>query len=155
MTFIFSPLFFSLQMSMILNETLRLYSPVTNLLRRVDREVRLGKLILPANIIVFLPILALLYDPEIWGRDVHLFKPERFADGVVKATNNNIAGFIPFGFGPRICVGQNFAANEVKVALSMILQRYRFTLSSTYAHHPIQLLTIRPKNGIPIVFNKL
>jgi PHYB activation tagged suppressor 1 len=142
-------------MSMILNETLRLYSPVINLLRKVEREVRLGKLILPANTYVLLPVLALHHDPEIWGQDVHLFKPERFTDGVAKATNNNIAGFIPFGFGPRICVGLNFAANELKIALSMILQRYKFTLSSNYVHHPIHLITTRPKNGIPIVFNKL
>ncbi|KAI8527473.1 hypothetical protein RHMOL_Rhmol12G0078300 [Rhododendron molle] len=142
-------------MSMILNETLRLYPPVINLLRRVEREVRLGKLIVPANTHVMLSILALHHDPELWGKDVDLFKPERFADGVAKATNNNIAGFIPFGFGPRICVGLNFAANEAKIALSMILQRYRFTLSPDYVHSPIQIVTIRPKNGIPIVFNKL
>lgn len=110
---------------------------------------------IPANTYVLLPVLALHHDPEIWGQDVHLFKPERFADGVAKATNNNIAGFIPFGFGPRICVGLNFAANEAKIALSMILQRYKFGLSSNYVHHPIQILTIHPKNGIPIVFNKL
>jgi len=142
-------------MSMILNETLRLYPPVISLLRRVEREIGLGKLILPANTYVLLPVLALHHDSEIWGQDVHLFKPERFADGVAKATNNNIAGFIPFGFGPRICVGLNFATNEIKIALSMILQRYKFILSSNYVHHPVPLITIRPKNGIPIVFNKL
>ncbi|KAI8527478.1 hypothetical protein RHMOL_Rhmol12G0078500 [Rhododendron molle] len=142
-------------MSMILNETLRLYPPVINLLRRVEREVRLGKLIVPANAHVMLPLLALHHDPEIWAQDVDLFKPERFADGVAKATNNNIAGFILFGFGPQICVGLNFAANEAKIALSMILQRYRFTLSPNYVHSPIQILTICLKNGIPVVFNKL
>ncbi|KAI8527475.1 hypothetical protein RHMOL_Rhmol12G0078400 [Rhododendron molle] len=142
-------------MSMILNETLRLYPPVISLLRRVEREVRLGKLIVPANTYVMVPLLALHHDPEIWGQDVHLFKPERFADGMAKATNNIIAGFNPFGFGRRNCVGLNFAANEAKIAPSMILQRYRCTLSPNYVHSPIQILTIRPKNGIPIIFNKL
>ncbi|KAI8527489.1 hypothetical protein RHMOL_Rhmol12G0079400 [Rhododendron molle] len=140
---------------MILNETLRLYSPAINLLRRVEREVRLGKLIIPANTEFYIPLLALHHDPEIWGQDVHLFKPERFAEGVAKATSNNITGFIPFGFGPRVCVGSNFAVNEVKIALSMILQRYKFTLSPDYVHDPIQIIIVLPQKGVQIVLGKL
>jgi len=55
---------------------------------------------------------------------------------VAKATNKNIAAFFPFGMGPRTCLGFNYAIIEGKIALSMILQRYRFTLSPTYVHHP-------------------
>ncbi|KAI8527486.1 hypothetical protein RHMOL_Rhmol12G0079000 [Rhododendron molle] len=142
-------------MSMILNETLRLYAPFTNLMRRVEREVRLGNLIIPANTELNIPLPALHHDPKIWGQDVHLFKPERFAEGVAKATNNNIKGFIPFGSGPRICVGLNFAVNEAKIALSMILQRYKFTLSPSYVHDPIQINTVRPQKGVQIVLSKL
>ncbi|XP_058193595.1 cytochrome P450 CYP749A22-like [Rhododendron vialii] len=142
-------------MSMILNETLRLYAPFTNLMRRVEREVRLGNLIIPANTELNIPLPALHHDPEIWGQDVHLFKPERFAEGVAKATNNNTTGFIPFGFGPRMCVGLNFAVNEAKIALSMILQRYKFTLSPNYVHDPIQINTVRPQKGVQIVLSKL
>ncbi|CAL5354941.1 unnamed protein product [Camellia sinensis] len=142
-------------MSMILNETLRLYNPATNMWRKVEREVRLGKLVLPANMDVYIPSLALHHDPNIWGKDAHLFKPERFAEGVAKATNNNTTAFIPFGLGPRMCVGLNFAAAETKIALSMILQRYTFTLSPTYVHSPMQMLTIRPKHGIEVIFHAL
>ncbi|KAG5521334.1 hypothetical protein RHGRI_033777 [Rhododendron griersonianum] len=142
-------------MSMILNETLRLYALFTNLMRRVEREVRLGNLIIPANTELNIPLPALHHDPKIWGQDVHLFKPERFAEGVAKATNNNIKGFIPFGFGPRMCVGLNFAVNEAKIALSMILQRYKFTLSPNYVHDPIQINTVRPQKGVQIVLSKL
>ncbi|CAL5430762.1 unnamed protein product [Camellia sinensis] len=142
-------------MSMVLNETLRLYSPAANMWRKVEREVRLGKLVLPANMDVYIPSLALHHDPNIWGKDAHLFKPERFAEGVAKATNNNTTAFIPFGLGPRMCVGLNFAAAETKIALSMILQRYTFTLSPTYVHSPMQMLTIRPKHGIEVIFHAL
>ncbi|KAL7181453.1 hypothetical protein ACSBR1_040359 [Camellia fascicularis] len=143
------------KMSMILNETLRLYSPAANMWRKVEREVRLGKLVLPANMDVYIPSLALHHDPNIWGKDAHLFKPERFSEGVAKATNNNTTAFIPFGLGPRMCVGLNFAAAETKIALSMILQRYTFTLSPTYVHSPMQMLTIRPKHGIEVIFHAL
>ncbi|KAI8020886.1 hypothetical protein LOK49_LG03G00570 [Camellia lanceoleosa] len=140
--------------SMILNETMRLYTPVIHVIRKVEREVKLGKLNLPSNIDVTVPILALHHDPEIWGQDVHLFKPERFEEGVAKATKN-IASFIPFSFGPRMCVGLNFANAESKIALSMILQRYKFTLSPTYVHWPIQMLTLRPQHGIQVIFHQL
>ncbi|PQQ17077.1 cytochrome P450 CYP749A22 [Prunus yedoensis var. nudiflora] len=125
-------------MSMIINETLR----------RVEREVRLGKLIVPSNLDLDVSIIALHHDPQIWGQDVQLFKPERFSEGVAKATNNHVGAFIPFSMGPRICVGLNFATTEVKIALSMILQRYAFTLSPGYVHSPLHLLTVRPQHGV-------
>ncbi|OWM71896.1 hypothetical protein CDL15_Pgr017779 [Punica granatum] len=66
---------------------------------------------------------------QIWREDVYLFEPERFSEGVAKATNNNPAVFLPYGMGPRNCVRMNLAITEAKIALSMILQLYSFTLS--------------------------
>ncbi|XP_021815105.1 cytochrome P450 CYP749A22-like [Prunus avium] len=112
--------------------------------------LRLGKLIVPSNLELDVSILALHHDPQIWGQDVQLFKPERFSEGVAKATNNHVGAFIPFSMGPRICVGLNFATTEVKIALSMILQRYAFTLSLGYVHSPLHLLTVRPQHGVQV-----
>ncbi|PQM39169.1 cytochrome P450 CYP749A22 [Prunus yedoensis var. nudiflora] len=109
--------------------------------RKVEREVRLGKLTLPPNL-----------DS---GQDVHLFKPERFSEGVAKATNNNIGAFIPFGLGPRTCVGLNIGTTEAKIALSMILQHYSFTLSSSYVHFPLHYLTVRPQHGVQVMLHSL
>ncbi|KAM7468452.1 hypothetical protein LguiB_016014 [Lonicera macranthoides] len=141
-------------MNMIINESLRLYPPVITVTRKVQREVRLGNFILPANINVFISILALHHNPQIWGEDVHLFKPERFAEGVAKATKNNAAAFVPFGMGPRTCVGLNFTTNEAKIALSMILQRYKFTLSPNYEHYPADIFILTPKNGVQVILQK-
>ncbi|KAK7842857.1 cytochrome p450 cyp749a22 [Quercus suber] len=141
--------------SMIINESLRLYPPAITITRKVEREVRLGKLTLPANLLLYITTLAPHHDPKIWGEDVHLFKPERFSEGIAKATNNNIAAFFPFGIGPRTCVGLNFATTEAKIALSMILQRYAFTLSPAYVHSPFQLLTIRPQHGVQVMLHLL
>nr|POE95536.1 11-oxo-beta-amyrin 30-oxidase [Quercus suber] len=96
-------------MGMIINESLRLYPPVTAISRKVEREVRLGKLTLPANLLLYIPTLAPHHDPKIWGEDVHLFKPERFSEGIAKATNNNIAAFFSLWnratklFGVELC----------------------------------------------------
>nr|AYV88902.1 cytochrome P450 oxidase CYP749A87 [Polygala tenuifolia] len=138
-------------MTMITNESLRLYPPVIGITRGVAKEVRLGKYVLPAGLQVRIANMVPHHDPQLWGKDVNEFRPERFSDGVAQATDNNAASFLPFGMGPRTCVGFNFAINEVKIALAMILQRYTFTLSPSYVHSPFQLLTLRPQHGLQIM----
>ncbi|KAH6837684.1 hypothetical protein C2S53_018947 [Perilla frutescens var. hirtella] len=142
-------------MNMIIEESLRLYPPVPVIKRKVEKQVKLGNLILPPETLLYISPLALHHDPNIWGDDVHLFKPERFAEGIVKATNNNPVAFLPFGFGPRTCLGLNFAIVEAKIALSMILQRYRLILSPTYIHSPVQLFMIRPQHGVQVILQKI
>ncbi|KAL2519232.1 Cytochrome [Abeliophyllum distichum] len=137
--------------TMIINESLRLYSPAASLVRRVKSRVRLGKYEFPRNMELHIPQLALHRYPEIWGEDAHLFKPDRFAEGVAKATKNNPMAFLPFGSGPRTCIGLNFATNEVKIALSMVLQRYKFTSSPNYVHPPLLIITLRPLHGVQIM----
>ncbi|KAL6187831.1 hypothetical protein ACLB2K_039226 [Fragaria x ananassa] len=141
-------------LSMIINESLRLYPPLVTVSgRTADREVRVGKLTIDpaANLELLIKPLSLHHDPDFWGQDVHLFKPERFADGVAKATNNNLAGFLPFGTGRRMCVGSDFATTEAEVVLSMILQCYSFTLSPTYVHSPYEALTLCPQHLVQVV----
>ncbi|XP_075522228.1 LOW QUALITY PROTEIN: cytochrome P450 CYP749A22-like [Primulina tabacum] len=142
-------------MNMIIEETLRLYPPVPAIKRKVEKETKLGKLTLPPQIELYISPLALHHNSKIWGEDVHLFKPERFAQGIVKATNNNAVAFSPFGFGPRTCVGLNFAIVEAKIALSMILQRYRFVISPSYVHSPIQIFMVRPQHGVQVILHRI
>ncbi|XP_076909836.1 cytochrome P450 CYP749A22-like [Bidens hawaiensis] len=139
----------------IINETLRLYPPSISTNRKVLKETKVGNLVLPAKLNLHIPILALHQDPGIWGEDAHLFKPERFSEGIASVVNNNPGAFLPFGYGPRICVGYNFAINEAKITLSMILQRYIFTLSPNYVHAPVQYISLRPMYGIQIMFQAL
>ncbi|KAF6147029.1 hypothetical protein GIB67_036748 [Kingdonia uniflora] len=141
-------------MTMIINETLRLYPPIVAIYRNVSRETKIGDLFLPGNIEVLIPCLVSHSDPEVWGVDAHLFKPDRFAEGVTKAAKNTMA-YLPFGLGPRACVGLNFAMIEVKLSLSMILQRYAFTLSPTYVHSPVQRMSTRPHHGVQIILHAL
>lgn len=139
-------------MGMILKESLRLYTPASLFAKEAFTDMKLGDLFIPKGLSVWIPVLAIHHDKNIWGEDANEFNPERFSQGTAKACRNNPMGFIPFSFGPRKCVGQTFAIMEAKIVLAMIITTFTFHLSPSYRHAPISVLTLKPRHGVQVIF---
>ncbi|KAK0593612.1 hypothetical protein LWI29_029824 [Acer saccharum] len=139
----------------ILHEALRLYSPAPILTRTCYREIKLGEINIRPGILLSLPIIMVHHDQEYWGDDADEFNPDRFSEGVSKASKNNEVSFFPFGGGPRICIGQNFALMEAKLALIMILQNFSFELSPAYVHAPTRGVTVQPQYGAHLILHNI
>lgn len=141
----------------ILNEVLRLYPPAAVLIRSNKKETKIGDIFLPPGTTISMPIILLHRDPTYWGDDALEFKPDRFAQGISKASKNNdkVVAFFPFSWGPRICIGQNFALMEAKLALAMILQNFSFQLSPSYIHAPAERFLLYPQHGAHLILNKI
>ncbi|KAM3395739.1 hypothetical protein P3S68_004745 [Capsicum galapagoense] len=140
--------------TMILYDSLWLYPPIVILSRRPNEDTVLGDLSLLDGVLVSILVILGYHDEEIWGEDEKKFKPKRFRDRVSSATKGQVA-FLPFIYGPRICIGQNFSMIEEKMALAMILQCFSFELSPSYTHAPQSIITTQPQYGAPLILHKL
>jgi cytochrome P450 len=126
----------------VLEESMRLYPPVGLLARHVlARDELCGRTINP-NDILFLPIWALHRHEMLWEAPEH-FDPERFKPGTIRDRYQ----YLPFGAGPRVCVGANFAMMQAGIILSTLIQNFRFAQSRPLPR-PVMTMTVRPEPGI-------
>jgi PHYB activation tagged suppressor 1 len=137
---------------MIINETLRLYPPAVATIRRAKMDVQLSNgCMIPRDMELLVPIMAIHHDTRFWGSDAAQFNPARFADGTARAAKHPLA-FIPFGLGCRMCVGQNLARLEAKLTMAILLQRFDIRASPDYIHAPTVLMLLYPQYGAPVIF---
>jgi cytochrome P450 len=132
----------------VLKETMRLYPPAYLVTRRAARPVTIGPAAVQKNEIVVVDILGMHRRPDLY-EDPLRFKPERFAPDAEKARDRH--AFLPFGGGPRVCIGNQFALMEGQMALARLSQRFRFELAEGDGDIEGEpLLTLRPKGGVPV-----
>ncbi|XP_054712574.1 cytochrome P450 3A19-like [Uloborus diversus] len=108
----------------VISETLRLYPPATRLERTADEDYELGVMgiTIPKGMLVTIPSIALHKDPKYFP-DPEKFNPDRFSPQ--ERGKRDIYVYMPFGSGPRNCVGMRFALLEVKVCLAFIVSYFR------------------------------
>ncbi|ESP04227.1 hypothetical protein LOTGIDRAFT_223980 [Lottia gigantea] len=107
-------------MELMIQETLRMYPPVVSIGRKASDDVTIKGLKIPKDTAVLVPIYSIHHDPEIFENPDE-FIPERFEN-----KNVNPIKFLPFGCGPRVCIGLRLAMVEAKVALVTVLQKVKF-----------------------------
>jgi cytochrome P450 len=129
----------------VLKETMRLYPPAYILARRAIEDVAVGDHRIRKNSIVLVNILGIHRRPDLY-RDPEKFEPERFLGDAEKQLPR--CGYMPFGAGPRICIGNHFALMEGHVVLASLLKRVRFDLVSPTPVELEPLVTLRPRGGV-------
>lgn len=138
--------------TMCIKESLRLYPPVPAVSRELSKPITFfdGRS-LPAGSIVSLNIYCIHRNPAVW-EDPEVFDPLRFSQE--NSAKRHSHAFVPFAAGPRNCIGQNFAMNEMKVAVALTLNR--FELSPDLSQPPLKLpqLVLRSKNGIHVFLQR-
>lgn len=133
----------------VFNESLRIYPPVTGFVsRKCNKECTIGDLVVPEGVILQAPVWDIHHDPELWP-DPWKFDPDRFSPEN-KSSINNVA-FLPFGAGPRNCIGMRFAQLEAKLAISRLVKTFKFVRCEK-TEDRLQLICptviINPANGV-------
>jgi cytochrome P450 len=132
-------------MQQVINEVLRLYPAAYLFAREAIVDDVLDGYAIPVNTLIFLSPFVGHRDPKFWP-DPERFDPERFTPEEVARRSRHV--YYPFGEGPHVCIGNNFAVMEMQLILAMALRRFRLQL---VPGHPIALkpeATLRPKYGM-------
>eukprot|EP00919_Chromeraceae_sp_WS-2016_P009420 GHVR01022110.1.p1 GENE.GHVR01022110.1~~GHVR01022110.1.p1 ORF type:complete len:450 (+),score=41.12 GHVR01022110.1:661-2010(+) len=127
----------------IIDETLRLYPPAGIISRTAQKHDILSNREVKPGDTVMIPIYALGRHRLLW-ENPDAFDPDRFRNR--KAIDRY--AYLPFGDGPRICIGASFAHQEAVIILATLLSRFRFNPVSGKDPKPVMILTLRPEGGV-------
>lgn len=131
----------------VLKEAMRLYPPAWGFARQAVEDVTFAGYDFPKRTNFIIIPYVIHRDPR-WFADPERFDPERF--NAQNEPNITRYAYLPFGGGPRICIGNSFAMMEAKIILASIMQRFVLTRPSAQPAVPEALVTLRPKGGMPM-----
>jgi cytochrome P450 len=135
----------------VIDEANRLYPPITAISRAaIGRDELNGQTIKPRTMVVIAPYV-LHRHRALWDKPGR-FDPNRF----VGAARENVDRFayLPFGAGPRVCIGATFAIQEASIVLATIMRHFTLQLSPGHVAWPVQKVTLRPKGGLPMMVRR-
>jgi cytochrome P450 len=131
----------------VLKEAMRLYPPAPVMTRIAAGSMELGQQAIRAGAFIIIPIFAVHRHRKLW-QDPDRFDPERFAPE--REAQYPRTQFMPFGFGPRTCIGGTFAMMEATAILATLVRRARFEWDGVHLPEPVSRVTLRPKGGMPL-----
>jgi len=132
---------------MVLKEAMRLYPPAPVMTRLAAETTILGPATVTAGTLIVIPIYVVHRHRKLWD-DPDRFDPERFAPE--REAKYPRTQFMPFGFGPRTCIGSTFAMMEATAILATLVRGARFEWDGVHAPEPLSRVTLRPKGGMPL-----
>ncbi|XP_061488883.1 cytochrome P450 4A6-like isoform X2 [Rhineura floridana] len=137
--------------TMCIKESLRLYPPVPAVSRQLSKPITFcdGRT-LPEGSLVAVSIYCIHRNKSVW-KDPEVFDPTRFSE----SSQRHSHAFVPFAAGPRNCIGQQFAMNEMKVALAQILLRFEILPDLAQLPVPVPQVVMKSDNGIHLLLKKL
>jgi len=129
----------------VLKESMRLYPPAWSFGRQAIEDIELGGYTLPrGSVLIVLPYV--IHRDARWFADPLSFDPTRWSPEREASIPKH--AYLPFGGGPRVCIGNSFAMMEAKLILASVAQRYRLLLDSAQKVEPEPLVTLRPRYGM-------
>ncbi|HSU06463.1 MAG TPA: cytochrome P450, partial [Acetobacteraceae bacterium] len=124
----------------VINEALRLFPPAFTIARQAIAADRAGDIAIPAGVILMIAPWVLHRHRRIW-RDPDVFDPSRFLPDTPPPPR---FAWLPFGAGPRVCVGAQFALTEATLVLAKLIQAFHVRLDGSRPVLPIAIVTTQP-----------
>lgn len=137
---------------MVIDETLRLYPPAWIIGRHTLGEDQLGEFRVPKDTNCLIPVYYIHRSPEYW-ENPEKFVPERFSKENSKGRHKFV--YFPFGGGPRLCIGNNFALMEMQVIVPMIIRAFKLAKSKDFQFKMEPLITMRPAPHMKMLVEKV
>ena len=135
----------------VVEEAMRLYPPAATISRQAIGPDRLGTLPIRAGTIVVVSPYVLHRHKTLWEAPDR-FVPERFSPEHRGGIDR--FAYLPFGVGPRVCIGASFALQEAVVVLATIVRRFRLSLAPDHSVMPIQRVVLRSRGGMPMMLHR-
>ena len=135
----------------VIQETMRLYTVVPSIGREAIAEDEINGVRIPKRAVIQVNIWLMHRDPKLWDEPEE-FKPERFAIG--KNPGRHRFSYLPFGGGPRICIGSKFSLLEAQLILASVAQFWRLKASDNYVLEPFGQIVLQPKDGLPMTLER-
>ena len=135
----------------VIEEAMRLYPPAAIISREAVEDDEICGVKIPKGGLVYVAPYVLHRHRLLWQQPDH-FDPWQFLPGAREKIDR--FAYLPFGAGPRVCIGAAFALQEAVIVLASVLRHYRLALAPGHDVEPVQRITLRPKNGMKMVLTR-